>query len=97
MQQKLLADTRRSGLRLDQRTKGESDVAVAAASILARDAFVAWLEERSRKLGFPLPKGASDQVIVTARHIVANLGESALGEVAKLSFKTTRRVLEGNR
>jgi len=36
-------------------------------------------------------------VIVTARHIVANLGESALGEVAKLSFKTTRRVLEGNR
>jgi ribonuclease HIII len=95
MQQKLLADTRRSGLRLDQRTKGESDVAVAAASILARDGFVTWLEERSRKLGFPLPKGASAQVIVTARRIVADRGEKALSEVAKLSFKTTRQVLEG--
>jgi ribonuclease HIII len=94
MHSKLLADTRRSGLRLDQRTKGESDIAVAAASILARDAFVAWLEERSIKVGHPLPKGAGDQVIVTARRIVAERGRQALSEVAKLSFKTTRKVLE---
>jgi ribonuclease HIII len=94
MHSKLLADTRRSGLRLDQRTKGESDIAVAAASILARDAFVAWLEERATRLGQPLPKGAGDQVIATARSIVAEQGRQALSEVAKLSFKTTRKVLE---
>ncbi len=94
MHSKLLADTRRSGLRLDQRTKGESDIAVAAASILARDAFVAWLEERATRLGQPLPKGAGDQVIATARRIIAEHGRQALSEVAKLSFKTTRKVLE---
>jgi ribonuclease HIII len=94
MHSKLLADARRSGLRLDQRTKGESDIAVAAASILARDAFVAWLEERSTKLGQPLPKGAGDQVIATARRIIAEHGRQALGGVAKLSFKTTQKVLE---
>ena len=33
-------------IRLDQRTKAESDVAVAAASILAREAFIDWLERR---------------------------------------------------
>jgi ribonuclease HIII len=37
-------------IRLEQRTKAESDVAVAAASILARAAFIDWLEEQGKKL-----------------------------------------------
>jgi ribonuclease HIII len=81
-------------LRLDQRTKAESDIAVAAASILARDAFVTWLETQSTKLGLPLPKGAGEPVIAAARRIVAERGQTALNELAKLSFRTTQKVLE---
>jgi ribonuclease HIII len=94
MRDRLASDTRTKELRLDQRIKAESDIAVAAASILARDAFVTWLEDRSTQLGMPLPKGAGDPVIAAARRIVAKGGQAALGEVAKLAFKTTQRVLE---
>jgi ribonuclease HIII len=94
MRERLASDSRTRDLRLDQRTKAESDIAVAAASILARDAFVTWLEDQSVKLGMPLPKGAGEPVIAAARRLVAERGKSALAEVAKLSFKTTQKVLE---
>src|SRR4030088_2371934 len=42
-----------------QRTKAESDVAVAAASILAREAFINWLEREGKKLGVRLERGVS--------------------------------------
>ncbi|MFL5901781.1 MAG: ribonuclease HIII [Solirubrobacterales bacterium] len=93
IERKLLADTRESGIRIIQVTKAEADLAVAAASILAREAFLAWLARKSAELGFTLPKGASPQVIETGRRIIAELGESALGDYAKLSFKTTKKVL----
>src|SRR5213075_1650925 len=41
-------------IRLEQRTKAESDLAVAAASILARQAFINWLERKSKDLGMNL-------------------------------------------
>ncbi len=49
-------------LKLKQRTKAESDPAVAAASIIARDAFVSWMEEASEEWGMKVPLGASKQV-----------------------------------
>lgn len=79
-------------LRLDQRTKGESDVAVAAASILARERFVDWIAKTSAAGGVELPLGASDAVVAAAREIVEHHGSEALGRVAKLHFKTTARV-----
>ncbi len=79
-------------IQLDQRTKGESDIAVAAASILARERFVDWIEKTSRAGGVELPLGASDAVVEAARQIVARHGPDALGRVAKLHFKTTQRV-----
>lgn len=93
LREKVLAGARRSGMRFDHRVRGESDIAVAAASILARDTFVTWLAERSRRIGFTLPKGASPEVIRVARNIVATGGEQALAELAKLSFKTTQTVV----
>ena len=93
IERKLLADTRESGIRIIQVTKAEADLAVAAASILAREAFLAWLARKSAELGFTLPKGASPQVIEAARRIVVERGEPALGDYAKLSFKTTKKVL----
>src|SRR4029450_2724739 len=45
-----------------QRTKAESDVAVAAASILAREAFINWLERRGKELGVRLYPGGAPHV-----------------------------------
>jgi ribonuclease HIII len=63
--QRLRKRTRRGHMRLEDRTKAESDVAVAAASILARGRSAGWLDEASNAPGVTLPKGAGPQVITT--------------------------------
>lgn len=80
-------------IHLEQRTKGESDTAVAAASILARERFIDWMDKTSAAGGVPLPLGASDAVVQAARDVIAKHGPDALGKVAKLHFKTTQKVL----
>ena len=80
-------------IQLDQRTKGESDTAVAAASILARERFVDWMDKTSAAAGVKLPLGASDSVIKAARELIARHGADALGKAAKLHFRTTIKVL----
>ena len=49
-------------IKLEQRTKAESDFAVAAASILARERFIDWLDKTGREYQVVLPRGASEQV-----------------------------------
>src|SRR4029453_6407875 len=71
-----------------QRTKAESDVAVAAASILAREAFINWLERRGKELGFRLERGASANVKELAKKLVETKGPGALRELAKVHFRT---------
>jgi ribonuclease HIII len=78
---------------LEQRTKGESDTAVAAASILARERFIDWIEKTSAACGMKLPLGASDAVVQAGRDLVARHGADALGKAAKLHFRTTAAVL----
>jgi ribonuclease HIII len=80
-------------LQLEQRTKGESDTAVAAASILARERFIDWMDKTSAAADIKLPLGASAAVVQAARELVARDGPEALGKVAKLHFKTTHAVL----
>jgi ribonuclease HIII len=79
-------------IQLDQRTKAESDLAVAAASILARERFIGWLEETGRRLGVTLPRGASAQVKAAARQLVAARGGAFLRQVAKTHFRTAREI-----
>lgn len=79
-------------IQLDQRTKAESDFAVAAASILAREKFIDWLETQSRTLGIKLPRGVSQAVKDAARAIVAAGGSDALEGCAKTHFKTASEV-----
>lgn len=83
-------------IRLEQRTRAESDPAVAAASILAREKFIDWIDRCSQACGHTLPKGASAAVIAAARTFVSAMGEEALGKVAKLHFKTTGSILPGS-
>lgn len=80
---------------LEQRTKAESDVAVAAASILARAEFLLRLKRLSAEVGTTLPKGASPAVELAAKMIIKKHGRERLDTVAKLHFKTTQSVLAG--
>jgi len=78
---------------LEQRPKAEADLAVAAASILARAEFLLRLKRLSHDIGTSLPKGASPAVELAARMIVKKHGQERLNTVAKLHFKTTKAVL----
>lgn len=80
------------GIQLDQRTKAESDIAVAAASILARERFIDWLGRHGKELQTLLPRGASAQVKAAARALVAAHGAQILGRVAKTHFKTASEI-----
>jgi len=73
---------------IEQRPRAESDIAVAAASILAREAFINWLERKSKELGLRLERGVSPSVKENARKLVELNGPGALGEVAKVHFRT---------
>jgi len=80
-------------IQLDQRTKAESDYAVAAASILAREAFIDWLERSGKELGVVLAKGVSPKVKAAAATLIAEYGAAMLPKVAKMHFKTASEVL----
>ena len=79
---------------LRQEHKAENNVAVAAASIIARARFLEKLQKLSNDYGIKLLKGASQQVIDQARIIVEHKGENTLRKIAKLHFKTTKIVLD---
>lgn len=72
--------------------RAEADIAVAAASILARAEFLFRLKKLGEDFGVALPKGATN-VIGPAKSFVGKHGPQALGRVAKLHFKTTQQVL----
>ena len=82
-------------IELIQRHKAESDLAVAAASILARDEFVSRLRLLGKSVGVALPKGASQAVIEAGIAIVKKHGVEALPKVAKTHFRTTQKVIQG--
>src|SRR5213596_2587297 len=77
---------------IEQRLRAESDIAVAAASILAREAFINWLERRGRELGLRLERGVSANVKETAKKLAQINGSQALREVAKVHFRTAHEI-----
>src|SRR3984957_4852380 len=54
---------------LVQRHRAEADPVVAAASILARAAFLEGLEQLSKQYGIEIPKGASSQVVRVGKQL----------------------------
>ena len=93
IESRLMVDTRLSGVPVLQMHRAEADVAVAAASILARDAFLHWLDQAGKALGLTVPKGASAKVIETGKLLVSRMGADGLKDYAKVSFKTMNKVL----
>ncbi len=78
-------------LELVQRHKAEEDMAVAAASILARDEFVKGLAKLEKQFEVELPKGASAAVDAAAKKFVEERGPENLAKIAKMHFRTALR------
>lgn len=91
----VLTALKRKHLTLDvfQRHRAEEDLVVAAASILARNAFVEGLKQLEEQFAQPFPKGASKQTIEAGKAFVRRYGRENLGKVAKLHFKTIDSIL----
>ena len=77
---------------LIQKPRAEEETAVAAASIVARAEFLRRLQDLGEKYSLSLPKGAS-AVIGVGKKFARTHGPEALGQVAKLHFRTTQQVL----
>ena len=84
--------TRGRQIILDQETKAESDVAVAAASILARDGFIRIMAKLSESAGITLPRGAGANVQAMANEIAAKDPE-LLQKISKTHFRTWYRAM----
>jgi ribonuclease HIII len=76
---------------LEQHHKGESDIAVAAASIVARGVFLERMAKLSQKYRIEFPLGAVD-VIDTGKKFIKEYNRQALSKVAKTSFRTVKQI-----
>ena len=72
----------------------EKYAAVAAASILARNEYLKWMEQASDQLGMILPKGCGNDVKHQAELLLDKVGRSALPEYAKIHFRTTNEIMK---
>ncbi len=77
------------------KTKGESHhIAVAAASMIARDAFLTGLQTLSKEYGYKLLSGAHTDVDILASKILEYDGMEVLSKVAKLHFANTQKAID---
>ena len=79
-------------LEIELRTKAEAELAVAAASIIARAEFLIQLKELGDRFDVVLHKGAGSPVDRVGVQFVEEHGEALLSEVAKVHFKNSERV-----
>jgi ribonuclease HIII len=82
-------------VRLQQRHRAEELLAVAAASVIAREQFLSALAELSEEWAVDLAKGAGEPADRAARRFVQLHGRERLGQVAKLHFKNTQKLERG--
>ncbi|TYR82206.1 ribonuclease HIII [Priestia megaterium] len=76
-------------------TKGESvHLAVAAASIIARYAFLKQMDALTEKVGMTIPRGAGSHVDHVAAKIMKEHGVEALHSLAKIHFANTEKAMK---
>ncbi|WP_251549711.1 ribonuclease HIII [Neobacillus muris] len=76
-------------------TKAEGiHLAVAAASILARYAFIQYIDKLSKAAGFTIPKGAGAQVDEAAAKLILKKGRDVLPAYVKLHFANTEKAIK---
>lgn len=79
-------------IRLEQMCKAESDIAVAAASVLARATFVQKMQDMEKTYGLKFQKGCSGLVKTVATEFIKKYGKERLKEVCKTHFRTYNEV-----
>ena len=79
-------------LDIEQFPRAESELAVAAASIIARAEFLIRLRELGEEHDLLLPKGAGPPVDAAGAEFVRRHGFETLPQVAKVHFKNTDKV-----
>lgn len=76
-------------IQFTQRTKAESELSVATASVLARALFIRRLNALEKVAGVPLPKGAGHHVVSVARSLWKKHPDPQFfAQFSKLHFKT---------
>ncbi|NOZ61716.1 MAG: ribonuclease HIII [Calditrichaeota bacterium] len=80
-------------IHLVQKVRAEENLAVAAASILARDKFVQSLEKLAIKYQMSFPAGASQPAQTALQKFIKRHGKEELKNVAKLHFKPIKNLL----
>ena len=77
---------------IDFHTKAESvHLSVAAASIIARYAFLVKMKQYSQKIGMNLPKGAGKEVDEAIQTLFEKKGTKGLNLIAKMNFKNVTK------
>ncbi|WP_348663848.1 ribonuclease HIII [Chlamydia vaughanii] len=77
-----------------QKTHAEEDIVVAAASILARDAFITTMTKLEQRFSLKLPKGASAHVKTAGKSILGTHGKEVLSLLCKTHFKTFNEICD---
>ncbi|MBN2145321.1 MAG: ribonuclease HIII [Candidatus Aureabacteria bacterium] len=77
---------------LETKTHGESDMAVACASVMARSVFLTELQALSDEYQIDFPKGAGEPTHSKAKSFIEKYGRENFGKVAKLHFKNTEKI-----
>jgi ribonuclease HIII len=93
--EKLILDAlqqRGRSINLKQVTKAEKFMAVAAASIMARESVVKWFNTQSKKYKLDIPKGSSSDVENFAKRFIEKYGQEMTSKLVKLHFKTSQKV-----
>ena len=80
---------------LTLRTKAEEDPAVAAASVLARSAYMRCLRALGKRYDVELRPGAGAPTLAVGRELVRRHGPEVLAETGKLHFVTTQHITGG--
>jgi len=79
-------------LDVEQRPRAEEDTVVAAASVLARNAFVESMDRLEQEAGTPIPKGASKKVIQAGKVLKSKIGTNNLENYCKKHFVTYQEI-----
>lgn len=79
-------------IQLIQKTHAEQDIVVAAASILAREAFILSIRKLENQYQVSLPMGASASVVTAAKKILRTQGLETLSKLCKTHFKTFQEI-----
>ena len=89
-----LAEDIKKGINLFQTPKGERDLSVASASMIARGLLVEEFNQMMQKAGIEIPFGAGTNVIQSAQVLIKKMMVEKLSEFCKLNFSTTEEVLK---